>query len=164
MLFNSHSVAVSCNRRSPSTATRSDASVRRHGALLQRFDTLFHDLLVTKIASHLGEYQGVRVTLGLSRTSADTEIVITTVERSKNPTTQVDWIVGTTTGSPKIVNLVTDGASLRLTQSSDFTAYLARHQYNRAHRGDAPTDCAKQIVLLIRGILSQMPCRAIPLC
>ena len=72
----------------------------------------------------------MRVTLRLSRTSADTEIVITTVERPKNPANQVDWVVGTTTGSPKIVDLVTDGASLRLTQSSDFTAYLARHQYN----------------------------------
>jgi phospholipid transport system substrate-binding protein len=96
----------------------------------QQYMALFHDLLVTKIASHLGEYQGVRVTLRLSRTSADTEIVITTVERPKNPANQVDWVVGTTTGSPKIVDLVTDGASLRLTQSSDFTAYLARHQYN----------------------------------
>ena len=39
-LFNSHSVAVSCGRRSQSTGTRSDASVRRYGALPQRFDIL----------------------------------------------------------------------------------------------------------------------------
>ena len=49
---------------------------------------LFPDLLVTEIASHLGEYQGVRVTMGLARASEDTEIVITTVERPDNPTTQ----------------------------------------------------------------------------
>jgi ABC-type transporter MlaC component len=33
-------------------------------------------------------------------------------------------------GSPKIVDLLSEGTSLRLTQSSDFTAYLARHQYS----------------------------------
>ena len=95
-----------------------------------QYMALFHDLLVTEIASHLGEYQGVRITMGLARASADTEIVITMVDRPKNPTTQVDWVVSTTSGSPKIVDLLAGGTSMRLTQSADFTAYLARHQYN----------------------------------
>jgi phospholipid transport system substrate-binding protein len=91
---------------------------------------LFHELLVTEIGGHLGEYRGVRVTMGLARASEDTEIVITRVDRPQNPETQVDWVVATTTGSPKIVDLLAEGTSLRLTQSADFTAYLARHQYN----------------------------------
>jgi phospholipid transport system substrate-binding protein len=96
----------------------------------QQYLALFGDLLVTKIAGHLGEYQGVRVTMGLARSSEDTEIVITHVDRPGNPTYQVDWVVSTTTGSPKIVDLLAEGTSLRLTQGSDFTAYLAHHQYN----------------------------------
>jgi phospholipid transport system substrate-binding protein len=96
----------------------------------KQYMTLFHDLLVTEIASHLGEYQGVRVTMGLARTSADTEIVITMVDRPNNPTTQVDWVIATNTGSPKVVDLLAGGTSMRLTQSADFAAYLARHQYN----------------------------------
>lgn len=96
----------------------------------QQYMALFHDLLLTKIASHFGGYQGVRVTMGLARASADTEIVITTVERPRDPTIQVDWVVSTASGGPKIVDLLAGGTSLRLTQSSDFTAYLARHQYN----------------------------------
>jgi phospholipid transport system substrate-binding protein len=95
-----------------------------------QYMALFHDLLVTEIASHLGEYQGVQVTMGLARTSEDTEIVITMVDRPKNPTTQVDWVVSTASGSPKIVDLLAGGTSMRLTQSADFTAYLSRHQYN----------------------------------
>jgi len=95
-----------------------------------QYMTLFHDLLLTEISGHFGEYQGVRVAMGLARTSEDTEIVITTVERPKAPATQVDWVVATNTGSPKIVDLLAEGTSLRLTQSADFTAYLARHQYN----------------------------------
>ena len=68
--------------------------------------------------------------MGLARTSEGTEIVITTVERPKIPATQVDWVVATNTGSPKIVHLLPEGTSLRLTQAADFTAYLARHQCN----------------------------------
>lgn len=85
---------------------------------------------MTRIAGHLGEYQGVRVSVGLARAAADTEIVITTIERPNNPTYQVYWVVNTSMGSPKIVDLLAGGTSLRLTQSSDFAAYLARHQYN----------------------------------
>jgi phospholipid transport system substrate-binding protein len=96
----------------------------------KRYMALFYDLLVTEIASHLGEYQGVRVTMGLARASEDTEIVITTVERPKNPPTQIDWVIATNTGGPRIVDLLAEGTSLRLTQSADFTAFLARHQYN----------------------------------
>jgi phospholipid transport system substrate-binding protein len=96
----------------------------------QQYMTLFHDLLLTEITGHFGEYQGVSVTMGLARASEDTEIVITTVERPNNPPTQVDWVVATNTGSPKIVDLLAEGTSLRLTQAADFTAYLSRHQYN----------------------------------
>jgi phospholipid transport system substrate-binding protein len=52
------------------------------------------------------------------------------ISRPNNPTTQVDWAVGTGSGSPRIVDLLAGGTSMRLTQSADFTAYLSRHQYN----------------------------------
>ena len=52
---------------------------------------------MTRIAGHLGEYQGVQVSMGLARAAEDTEIVITTIERPNNPTYQVDWIVSTST-------------------------------------------------------------------
>jgi phospholipid transport system substrate-binding protein len=96
----------------------------------QQYLGLFGDLLVNKIAGHLGEYRGVRVTMGMARAAEDTDIVITAVERPNNPPYQVDWVVSTATGGPKIVDLLAAGTSLRLTQSSDFVAYLARHQYN----------------------------------
>jgi phospholipid transport system substrate-binding protein len=91
---------------------------------------LFDELLVTEIGGHLGDYQGVQVTMGLARTSADTEIVITTVTRPNSPATQVEWVVSKSSGRAKIVDLLAGGTSMRLTQSADFAAYLARHQYN----------------------------------
>jgi phospholipid transport system substrate-binding protein len=96
----------------------------------KQYMVLFRDLLVTRIADHLGEYRGVRVSMGLARASADTEIVITVVERPGTPTMQVDWVVSIASGQPKIVDLLAEGTSIRLTQSSDFSAFLSRHQYN----------------------------------
>jgi len=96
----------------------------------KQYMVLFHDLLVTKIGDHLGEYRGVKVTMGPARASADTEIVITIVEWPQFPTMQVDWVVSTSTGQPRIIDLLAGGTSMRLTQSSDFASYLSHHQYN----------------------------------
>ncbi len=96
----------------------------------KQYTGLFRDLLVTEIAAHLGEYKGVRVTMGLARASTDTEIVITNIERPGLETSQVDWVVSTATGSPKIIDLLSSGVSLRLSQSEDFASYLAHHEFN----------------------------------
>jgi phospholipid transport system substrate-binding protein len=96
----------------------------------RRYMALFHEVLASEIAGHLGDYRGVRVTMGLARASADTEIVITKVDRPGKPLGQIDWVVSTATGGPRIVDLLSEGVSMRLSQSEQFTAYLARHQYN----------------------------------
>jgi len=98
-----------------------------------QYTTLSRDLIVTKIADHLGEYQGVRVTMGTARTHDGTEIVATTVERPGDEADEVDWVVSNSTGGPKIVDLLAEGTSMREAQSSDFAAYLARHQ-NDVHQ------------------------------
>jgi phospholipid transport system substrate-binding protein len=94
-----------------------------------QYTALFRDLMVIKIVDHLGEYQGVQITIGPARASADTEIVMSTVAGPRTPPRRVDWVVSTATGAPKIVDLLAGGTSLRLTQSADFTAYLAFHDY-----------------------------------
>ncbi|MEJ0044978.1 MAG: ABC transporter substrate-binding protein [Rhodospirillales bacterium] len=85
-----------------------------------QYTALSRDLLVTKIADHIGEYQGVRLSIGAARRSADTEIVATTVERPGNEVDEVDWVVSNTTGGPKIVDLLAEGTSMRETQGSGF--------------------------------------------
>jgi phospholipid transport system substrate-binding protein len=92
--------------------------------------TLFHELLVTKIADHLGEYQGVRVTMGHARPSGNMDIVVTTVARPQAPTMQVEWVVSTASGNPKIIDLLAEGTSLRITQNADFTSYLALNHFD----------------------------------
>jgi phospholipid transport system substrate-binding protein len=95
----------------------------------KQYMPLFREILVMKVADHLGEYKGGQVTMGPARRSADTEIVITTVEVPRTSARRVDWVVSTATGGPKIVDLLVGGTSLRLTQSEDIVAYLAHHDY-----------------------------------
>jgi phospholipid transport system substrate-binding protein len=55
---------------------------------------------------------------------------------------RVDWVVSTSTGHPKIIDLLPAGTRVRLTRSSDFNSYRSRHQYNI----DAFLDGLRQMV------------------
>ena len=88
---------------------------------------LFHEVLVTSITTKLGDYQGVKVTVGPSRPRDDASVVTSTVERPNNPPSKVDWLISTASGSPKIVDVIAEGTSLRLTQRSDYAAFVTRN-------------------------------------
>ncbi len=96
----------------------------------QQYIGLFHEVLLNNITAKLGEYQGVRFTMGRTQEREDTAVVSTTVERPNNPPTQVDWIVSNASGRPKIIDVVAEGTSLRLTQRSDYASYLSRNGNN----------------------------------
>lgn len=96
----------------------------------QQYLARFHELLVTEIAGHLGDYQGVNVQVGPVEPSSGIQIVTTTVRRPNTPPTQMEWVVSETTGGPKIIDLQASGTSMRLTHSADFMAYLAHHHYD----------------------------------
>lgn len=96
----------------------------------RQYIALFHEVLLNNITGKLGEYKGVRFDLGRAQRREDMDVVSTTVERPNNPPTAVDWIVSTASGGPKIIDVVAEGTSLRLTQRSDYAAYLARNGNN----------------------------------
>jgi phospholipid transport system substrate-binding protein len=56
--------------------------------------------------------------------------VATVVERPNNPPTNVDWIISKPTSDPKIIDVVAEGTSLRLTQRQDYASYLSRNNNN----------------------------------
>jgi len=91
---------------------------------------LFHAVLVTNITSKLGEYQGVKFTLGRSRPQDEEVAVSTTVDRPNNPPTAVDWIISNPATAPKIIDVIAEGTSLRLTQRQDYASYLAHNNNN----------------------------------
>ncbi len=96
----------------------------------QQYVSLFHEVLLNNIVAKLGEYRGVRFDMGRAQEREDTDVVSTTVERPNNPPAQVDWIVSSAGGSPKIIDVVAEGTSLRLTQRSDYASYLSRNGNN----------------------------------
>lgn len=93
----------------------------------KRFITAFHEVLVTNISSKLGEYKGVKLSVQRGRQQDDEAIVTTVVERPNNPPTTVDWVVEKPAAAPKIIDVIAEGTSLRLTQRQDYAAYLTRN-------------------------------------
>jgi phospholipid transport system substrate-binding protein len=96
----------------------------------KRYLTLFHQVLVTNITAKLGDYQGVTFTMGRARPQDDEAVVSTTVTRPNNPPTAVDWIIANPSDEPKIIDVVAEGTSLRLTQRQDYASYLTHNNNN----------------------------------
>jgi phospholipid transport system substrate-binding protein len=93
----------------------------------KQYLALFHEVLITNITAKLGEYQGVTFTMGRSRPQDEEAVVSTTVVRPNNPPTAVDWVIGSPSGAPKIIDVVAEGTSLRLTQRQDYASYLTHN-------------------------------------
>jgi phospholipid transport system substrate-binding protein len=96
----------------------------------KQYLVLFHEVLVTNITAKLGDYRGVTFTMGRSRMQDDDAVVSTTVLRPNNPPTAVDWIITNPSTDPKIVDVVAEGTSLRLTQRQDYASYLVHNSNN----------------------------------
>lgn len=93
----------------------------------QEYLRLFEETLIRNLASRFGDYQGVRFALGRSQQrSEDDALVSTMVERPGSPAFNLDWRVGDVNGQPRIVDLVAEGTSLRLTQRSEYSAVVQR--------------------------------------
>lgn len=93
----------------------------------KRYLELFRQVLVTNITAKLGEYQGVKFTVGRAMPDGENEKVATVVNRPNNPPTNVDWVIENSASNPQIVDVIAEGTSLRLTQRSDYTSYLTHN-------------------------------------
>jgi len=96
----------------------------------KQYVPLFHDVMILNISGRLGDYQGVKFTLGTTHARDDGEHVMTIVERPNNPPTNVEWVVASTARPPKIIDVIAEGTSMRLTQRSDYSSYLSRNNNN----------------------------------
>jgi phospholipid transport system substrate-binding protein len=96
----------------------------------KQYLTLFHEVLVTNITSKLGEYKGVTFTMGRAKPQDEEAVVSTTVVRPNNAPTAVDWVIANPSTQPKIIDVVAEGTSLRLTQRQDYASYLTHNNNN----------------------------------
>jgi phospholipid transport system substrate-binding protein len=83
-------------------------------------------VLLNNISGHLGEYRGVSFTMTGSQPQGEDTLVGTIINRPNQPAANVQWVVRTA-GAPKVLDLVAEGTSLRLTQRQDYASYLSRH-------------------------------------
>lgn len=90
---------------------------------------LYRIVLANGVAAQLGEYrQGeVHVTTGRPDKREDSIYVPTTVERPGNKPNRVVWVVVPSGGTFRITDVIAEGISLRLTQRSDYMAFLSRN-------------------------------------
>lgn len=99
----------------------------------QQFATymqLFHGVLMRSITGHLGDYKGVSFTVDKSVARDGGTVVSTTVKRPNNAPAKVDWVISDINGSPKIVDVIAEGTSMRLTQQSDYASFIAQNNNN----------------------------------
>jgi phospholipid transport system substrate-binding protein len=93
----------------------------------QEYLRLFEESLIRNLASRFGEFQGVRFSLGRSQARTEDDVLVTTiVERPNISPLTLDWRVADVSGQPKIVDLVAEGTSLRLTQRSEYSSVIQR--------------------------------------
>ena len=93
----------------------------------QQYLALFHQVLQRNIASKLGDYKGVTFVVGRAAPREGAIGVATVVTRPGTAPANVEWLVSSATGSPKIVDMIAEGTSLRLTQRSDYASYIERN-------------------------------------
>jgi phospholipid transport system substrate-binding protein len=94
----------------------------------QEYSKLFGDLLRLTIAARFGELKGLNFqVLGPTRRDEEAQGVATVIERPGQPPANVEWKIAQVGGVLKVVDLVAEGTSLRLTQRSEYTSVLQRN-------------------------------------
>ncbi len=93
----------------------------------QEYLSLFEETLVRNLSARFGELRGVTFNVGRKQMASEAEAVVsTTVARPNNPEIMLDWRVADVSGNPKIVDVVAEGSSLRITQRSEYAAVVQR--------------------------------------
>ncbi|NHN89151.1 MlaC/ttg2D family ABC transporter substrate-binding protein [Acetobacter conturbans] len=88
---------------------------------------LFHQVLANAITDKLGDYRGVSFTIGGTTPKGEDQSVDAILHRPQQPDANMEWIVNESSGAPKVVDVIGEGASLRLTQRQDYASYIQRN-------------------------------------
>ncbi len=94
----------------------------------QEYMRLFEETLIRNLSARFGEYQGVRFSLGRAQQRTEDDVLVNTIiERPNIAPFSLDWRVGDVNGQPKVVDVIAEGTSLRLTQRSEYSAVVQRN-------------------------------------
>ena len=93
----------------------------------KQYLALFKNVLVNNIAVKLGDYRGVKLAIGRAQERDDGELVSTTLDRPNNPSTTLQWLIANAATDPKVIDVIAEGTSLRVTQREDYASFLVRN-------------------------------------
>jgi len=97
-------------------------------AEMQEYLRLFDDIIVRNLSARFGEYRGVRFSLGRSQQRTEEDALVNTIiERPNTAAFSLDWRVSEIGGQPKVVDVIAEGTSLRLTTRSEYAAVIQRN-------------------------------------
>jgi phospholipid transport system substrate-binding protein len=97
-------------------------------AELQDYLKLFDEIIIRNLSARFGEYRGVKFSLGRSQQRTEEDALVSTfVERPNTPAFTLDWRVAEINGQPKVVDVIAEGTSLRLTTRSEYSAVIQRN-------------------------------------
>lgn len=88
---------------------------------------LFRRVLNNNIVGRLGEYQGVSFAMAGTQQREGESLVGSIIYRPNQRPVNVQWVVSRAGGAPRILDVIIEGTSLRLTQRSDYSAYITRN-------------------------------------
>ena len=86
--------------------------------------TLFHQLLAYNITYQIKAYQGVTFVVNSASVMGNDTVVDTTITRPGQAPADVGWAVDEVDGSPKIVDVIVAGTSLRITERNDYASVV----------------------------------------
>lgn len=116
---------------------------------LQEYLKLFDEIIIRNLSARFGEYRGVKFSLGRSQQRTEEDALVSTqVERPNTPPFTLDWRVAEINGQPRVVDVIAEGTSLRLTTRSEYSAVIQRNGGRVAALLDA-----------MRGQISQLAAR-----
>ncbi|HVE21168.1 MAG TPA: ABC transporter substrate-binding protein [Acidocella sp.] len=96
---------------------------QQHG----QFQNLFHQLLSYNITYQIKAYQGVSFIVNSAAQQGNDMVVNTTVTSPGKQPADVGWAVDEIDGSPKIVDVIVAGTSLRITTRNDYSSVIVGH-------------------------------------
>lgn len=88
---------------------------------------LFREYLVFNVTGRLRQHKGVTFVLGRAEPLNGNISVASTIKIPGSAPAQMDWIVSFASGEPKIVDLLAEGTSLRITQRNDYASVIMQH-------------------------------------
>ena len=107
-------------------------------AELQDYLKLFDEIIIRNLSARVGEYRGVKFSLGRSQQRTEEDALVSTlIERPNSPAFTLDWRVAEINGQPRVVDVIAEGTSLRLTTRSEYAAVIQRNNGRVASLLDA---------------------------